>query len=74
MTSSLTTAVAQEEMTIEQLRKKNTQLKTNMGRMMDTIEQLTNINDKQKDEIRQLTTPLKEVDVISVVHTSLRIN
>ena len=44
-----------------------------MNAMMDTIEQLKSINDKQKDEIGQLTTLLKKVGVISVVHTLLRI-
>ena len=44
-----------------------------MNAMMDTIEQLKSINDKQKDEIGQLTTLLKKVGVISVVLTSLRI-
>ena len=45
-----------------------------MNAMMDTIEQLKSINDKQKDEIGQLTTLLKKVGVISVVLTSLRIS
>ena len=45
-----------------------------MNAMKDTIEQLKSINDKQKDEIGQLTTLLKKVGVISVVHTSLRIS
>ena len=74
MTSSQTSVEAQEETTIEQLRKENSQLRTEMNAMMDTIEQLKSINDKQKDEIGQLTTLLKKVGVISVVHRSLRIS
>ena len=69
MTSSLTTAL--EKMTInnEQLRREidvlktendmvkvdNTQLRANVDALKDEITQL---KDKQKDEIRQITTPL----------------
>ena len=67
-----------EESTTEQLKREidvlktdNTKLKTKMNAMMDTIEQLKTINDKQKDEIGHLTTLLNKVGVISVVHTSL---
>ena len=74
MTSSQTSVEAQEETTIEKLRKENSQLRTKMNAMMVTIEQLKSINDKQKDEIGQLTTLLKKVGVISVVLTSLRIS
>ena len=63
MTSSLTTAL--EEMTInnEQLRRENDVLTTEIDMVKDEITQLKINDDKQKDEIRQLTALLNMMAV-----------
>lgn len=46
---------------IDVLKTDKQKLQTKMNAMMDTIEQLKTINDKQKDKIGELTTLLNKV-------------